>query len=205
MFSNNQRKGLKAWVRYDGNNNAVASSLIFLKDKPKVGKWKEYMDVNLCCPTDCTVSYAPWTLVTGGAAGDGTVLVDDLADQSFTFVGPNDGQNSGWVYLTRYFATETCLDINYQWTSFDESPTLEHDRPIYWTSITQPTGEPADTTPRVETTPETGIWNITVPAGQWFSIGLYSDDSCCGRGFMSIGITEVECTTTTTTTTTAAP
>lgn len=50
MFNNNVRKGLKAWVRYDGNNNAVAGSLIFQKDKPKVGKWKEFMDVNLCCP-----------------------------------------------------------------------------------------------------------------------------------------------------------
>ena len=54
MF-NNVRKGLKAWVRFDGNNNAVAGSLIFQKDKPKVGKWKEYQDVNLCCPiTPCT-------------------------------------------------------------------------------------------------------------------------------------------------------
>lgn len=50
MF-NNARKGLKAWVRFDGNNNAVAGSLIFQKDKPKVGKWKEYQDVNLCCPS----------------------------------------------------------------------------------------------------------------------------------------------------------
>lgn len=45
----NNRKGLKAWVRYDGNNNAVAGSLIFQKEKPKVGKWKEFHDVNLCC------------------------------------------------------------------------------------------------------------------------------------------------------------
>ena len=55
MFNNSVRKGLKAWVRFDGNNNAVAGSLIFQKDKPKVGKWKEYQDVNLCCPaTPCT-------------------------------------------------------------------------------------------------------------------------------------------------------
>lgn len=53
MF-NNVRKGLKAWVRFDGNNNAVAGSLIFQKDKPKVGKWKEYQDVNLCCPSTPT-------------------------------------------------------------------------------------------------------------------------------------------------------
>jgi len=57
MFNNNQRKGLKAWVRYDGNNNAVAGSLIFQKDKPKVGKWKEFMDVNLCCPATPSGGY----------------------------------------------------------------------------------------------------------------------------------------------------
>jgi len=52
MASN--RRDLKAFVRYDGNNNAVASSLIFQKNKPKVGKWKEYKDISLCCPSDCT-------------------------------------------------------------------------------------------------------------------------------------------------------
>ena len=51
MFNNSQRKGLKAWIRFDGNKNAVAGSLIFQKSKPKVGNWKEYMDVNLCCPS----------------------------------------------------------------------------------------------------------------------------------------------------------
>jgi hypothetical protein len=57
MFNNNQRKGLKAWVRFDGNGNAVAGSLIFQKDKPKVGNWKEYVDVNLCCnPTTTTTT-----------------------------------------------------------------------------------------------------------------------------------------------------
>lgn len=56
MFNNNTRKGLKAWVRFDGNNNAVAGSLIFQKDKPKVGKWKEYVDVNLCCSSDTTTT-----------------------------------------------------------------------------------------------------------------------------------------------------
>lgn len=190
MFTNT-RKGLKAWVRYDGNNNAVASSLIFLKDKPKVGKWKEYMDVNLCCPTDCTPNYGQWKLVTGGQAGDGVVLVDDdLQYQQFTFVGPNDGESNGWVYLTRYFATETCLNINYEWASFDGD--TEYDRPVYWLSETKPTGEPGDTDPKVDNTPEDGEWNITVPAGQWFSVGIYSTDSCCGRGFLSIEVNEFE-------------
>ena len=206
MFNKNQRLGLKAWVRFDGNNNAVAGSLIFQKDKPKVGKWKEYKDVSLCCPsTDCNVDYSPWRLVTGGEAGDGTALVDDLEEQEFTFVGPNDGENEGWVYLTRRYDIETCLEINYQWTSFDEEPTLEHDRPVYWTSSTQPTGIPEDLTPRATEIPENGIWTVSVGAGEWFSIGIYSDDSCCGRGFLTISVNESSepCPTTTTTTTTA--
>lgn len=202
MFNNNVRKGLKAWVRYDGNNNAVAGSLIFQKDKPKVGKWKEFMDVNLCCPTtDCTPDYGQWRLVTGGQAGDGVVLVDDLLDQEFTFVGPNDGDGNGWVYLTRSFPTEVCLSIDYEWASFDGG--TEYDRPVYWTSASQPTGQPADTTPKADSTPDSGEWNVTVPAGQWFSVGIYSSDSCCGRGFLTISVNENEgpCPTTTTTTT----
>lgn len=187
MFTNT-RKGLKAWVRYDGNNNAVASSLIFLKDKPKVGKWKEYMDVNLCCPTDCTPNYGQWNLVSDG---DGVALVDNLSSEAFTFVGPNDSDNNGWVYLTKLYSVETCLQINYNWASYDEG--IDVDRPVYWNSPTQPTGIPGDTSSRAETTPESGTWNVTVPAGEWFGIGIYSTDSCCGRGFLSININEVPC------------
>lgn len=51
----NQRRTLKGWVRFDGDNNAVPGSLILRKNKPKVGNWKEYTDVNLCC--------SPYTLV----------------------------------------------------------------------------------------------------------------------------------------------
>lgn len=200
MF-NNVRKGLKGWVRFDGNNNAVAGSLIFQKDKPKVGKWKEFQDVNLCCPvTDCTTNYGLWTEVTGGAAGDGTVLIDST-NTDFTFIGPNDTQQNGWVYLTRQFGVDTCLEIDYDYATFDGDAT--YDFPVYWNSLTQPTGIPGDLTPRVTTAPESGTWTIQVLAGEWFSIGLYSTDSCCGRGFLSIEINETEgiCPTTTTTTT----
>ena len=207
MFNNNQRKGLKAWVRFDGNGNAVAGSLIFQKDKPKVGKWKEYKDVSLCCPsTDCNIDYSPWRIVTGGEAGDGTVLIDDPDEEgcpAYTFIGPNDAQDNGWVYLTRYYPTTTCLEINYEWTSFDNSgegpPT--YDRPVYWTSGTEPTGLPGSIVPRVSATPEDGTWEVVIPGGQWFALGIYSTDSCCGRGFLSVEICEVECPTTTTTTT----
>ena len=46
MSSNNN---LKAWVRYDGQNKIVPSSLILQAKKPKVGTWKE-ISTDLCCP-----------------------------------------------------------------------------------------------------------------------------------------------------------
>jgi hypothetical protein len=42
-------KKLKAWVRYDGQNKIVPSSLILQANKPKVGTWKE-ISTDLCCP-----------------------------------------------------------------------------------------------------------------------------------------------------------
>ena len=75
MSNNNQRKGLKAWVRYDGNNNAVASSLIFQKSKPKVGTWKEYTEVNLCCPVP-----EPTTLLSSTVSeGEGVYCVEAVS------------------------------------------------------------------------------------------------------------------------------
>jgi len=39
---------LRAWVRFDGNKNAVPGSLILRNTKPKVGTWRE-VTYNLCC------------------------------------------------------------------------------------------------------------------------------------------------------------
>ena len=43
-------KTLKAFVRLDGQNRVIASSLILRKNKPKVGRWREIV-VNECCTT----------------------------------------------------------------------------------------------------------------------------------------------------------
>jgi hypothetical protein len=45
MIENNK---LKAFVRYDGNNNIVPGSLILRLSKPKDGKWEE-IPTSLCC------------------------------------------------------------------------------------------------------------------------------------------------------------
>lgn len=46
-------KTLKAFVRLDGQNRVIASSLILRKNKPKVGRWREIV-VNECCTTTST-------------------------------------------------------------------------------------------------------------------------------------------------------
>lgn len=193
----------RAFVRYSKQGKIVPGSLILTSGSFPSGPstWNE-VPADLCCNN----IYGNWKLVTGGVAGDGVVLVDDLGPgdcPGFTFIGPNDGENNGWVYLTQYFSTTTCLEINYDWTSFDENGPSDPpsvDRPVYWLSSIKPTGIPGDLTPQVEGTPASGTWNITIPAGQWFSIGIYSTDSCCGRGFLQVEICTVPCPTTTTTT-----
>ena len=196
----------RAFVRYSKQGKIVPGSLILTAGSYPNGPsiWKE-VSADLCCNDIlCTpANYGDWKLVTGGVAGDGVVLVDHLEDcPTYTFVGPNDDDDDGWVYLTKYFPSTTCLEIGYEWTSFDDgagSPP-DVDWPVYWNSSTQPTGIPGDLTVRVSDTPDNGTWNVTVSAGQWFSIGIYSSDSCCGRGFLTAEICEVECLTTTTTT-----
>lgn len=46
MASN--KRLLKAYARFDGSGRVVASSTIFRKNMPKVGKWKEVQEY-LCC------------------------------------------------------------------------------------------------------------------------------------------------------------
>lgn len=42
------KRPLKAYVRYDGSGRAVSSSLIWRKNKPKVGNWKEVQGYECC-------------------------------------------------------------------------------------------------------------------------------------------------------------
>lgn len=44
------KRPLKAYVRYDGSGRAVSSSLIWRKNKPKVGNWKEVQGYECCNP-----------------------------------------------------------------------------------------------------------------------------------------------------------
>ena len=47
------KRPLKAYVRFDGSGRAVSSSLIWRKNKPKVGKWQEVQGYECCNGDEC--------------------------------------------------------------------------------------------------------------------------------------------------------
>jgi hypothetical protein len=51
MQNGNNKRPLKAYVRFDGSGRIVAGSLILRKNKPKVGKWHEIQAYECCNPT----------------------------------------------------------------------------------------------------------------------------------------------------------
>ena len=62
MATNN--RPLKAYVRFDGSGRAVSSSLIWRKNKPKVGNWKEVQGYE-CCNPDPAPTFTPIELCYG--------------------------------------------------------------------------------------------------------------------------------------------
>jgi hypothetical protein len=178
----------RAFARYTKKGQLVPGSLIITTQggyPNKTSLWKE-VDVDLFQEAN---KFLPWKVVTTGEAGDGIILGNVNSSNLFTVIGPDDDVNDGWVYLKRYFPLGAEFSIDYKWASHDDSgisnpPNV--DWPVYWTSVAEPTGIPSDLTVRVSGTPANGTWNITVNPGEWFSIGIYSDDSCCGRGFLQL-------------------
>jgi hypothetical protein len=113
----NQKKTLKGWVRFDGNNNAVAGSLIFRKNKPKVGNWKEYTDVNLCCsPYTLISNVVPGTPPSNLCAVGFSIYCDDFsvlsASSTLNLVGISaqavvDGLNAQFSFLGTWVVVST--------------------------------------------------------------------------------------------------
>jgi hypothetical protein len=114
--------------------------------------------------------------------GDGTIT--QTSNNTYRIDGPNDDEDDGWLFIKKYFDTETTMSVDYIWSSQDEPGA---DRPIY--EVTEQEPSEVDITNRLENTnsqSETGTWTINVPADRWIAIGVYSTDSCCGSGSLSI-------------------
>lgn len=54
----NNRKDLKAYVRFDGSGRVVPGSLVLRKKMPKIGKWIEIQAYECCAPTTTTTTTA---------------------------------------------------------------------------------------------------------------------------------------------------
>jgi len=57
-MNGNNKKDLRAFVRYDGSGRVVAGSLILRRQKPKVGKWTEIQGYQCCTDHTLTTTVA---------------------------------------------------------------------------------------------------------------------------------------------------
>ena len=127
-------------------------------------------------------SIGEWTNV--NVEGNGTMT--RTGNNTYRIDGPNylNGNNSGWLFIKRYFDTATTMSIGYEWFNNDEG----EDWPMYDVVSEDPTGE-INNTSRLDNNNapyETGTWTINVPANNWLAIGVWSTDSCCGSGSLNI-------------------
>jgi hypothetical protein len=123
MATNN--RPLKAYVRYDGSGRAVSSSLIWRKNKPKVGKWKEIQGYE-CCNVDQT------PVVVG-------IESSFPINYASVEVGP---ENGNWYQRIDSYTDQTANDIYELATLFNSSfPNLGSFRVVddilYWTPSIQ--------------------------------------------------------------------
>lgn len=54
----NNKRDLKAFVRYDGSGRVVSSSLVLRVKKPKVGNWAQ-VQAHECCDSDYPTTSHP--------------------------------------------------------------------------------------------------------------------------------------------------
>jgi hypothetical protein len=114
--------------------------------------------------------------------GDGSIT--QTSNNTYRIDGPNDDNGDGWLFIKKYFNTETTMSIDYEWRNTDSG----EDWPIYDVSEQEPSE--VDIVNRLETSPganfETGSWTINIPANRWVAIGIYSTDSAAGSGSLSV-------------------
>jgi uncharacterized delta-60 repeat protein len=115
--------------------------------------------------------------------GDATVTRED---KHWTLVGTNDAHSNGWSYVKRQFFEFGTLYINYDWFTDDG---LDYDHPFYYVSSDEPVGNTNinfNDNLFVNSDSETGQINISYEPGDWVSIGVYSNDSTEGPGYLRI-------------------
>jgi hypothetical protein len=60
------KRDLRAFVRYDGNQRVIPGSLVLRRSKPKVGNWKEIQTYECCDTVGCNVPPVPLSAIATG-------------------------------------------------------------------------------------------------------------------------------------------
>lgn len=128
-------------------------------------------------PRSATAALRVWTTLRDG---DGSVTTGTGRALSFYCTGPNDGVGTGWSAIKSFFASATTIVYDWDWTTVDG---IAYDWPFAITSATEPFSYSFPPKLASANTQSATNVSITVPAGQWVSFGVFSSDSCCGRGW----------------------
>ena len=112
--------------------------------------------------------------------GDGSVATGTGRALSFYCTGPNDSTGNGWSAIKSYFATATTITYDWSWTTVDG---INYDWPFAIVSSSEPFTYSYPTKLASANTQSATNATLNVPAGNWASFGVFSSDSCCGRGW----------------------
>lgn len=125
-----------------------------------------------------------WTVVTGGAAGNGRAT--EVSQNYWNIVGPDDNNQDGWCYIKASVLSGGYVDFSLNWNTPDSGGCCD------WTVISvdgnNPTGKPSDVSRVNTSTPFVGSVRRFVKAGDYISVGIYSNDSEAGPGYLGVGI-----------------
>ncbi len=104
----------------------------------------------------------------------------------------NEGE--GLTYVYHQFQTSGTLTLDYFWSTIDECNPL-CDWPFYWVSSNQPNGInniDYTTFQFAFSLNEAGQITINYNAGDWVTIGVYSNDCCCDPGVLFISAPQIQ-------------
>lgn len=122
---------------------------------------------------------------------DGNGTINFISSQEIDIVGPNEGGSDGWSYIKVQMPYNGSITFNYIYTTTDDcANTPDYDWGFYYVSQDEPSGSDyIDFESNIFawcTGSTGGTTTIYFNEGDWVSIGVYSVDSCCGPGVLSL-------------------
>lgn len=117
--------------------------------------------------------------------GDGGISLTENGVVDAFIRGPNDSGGNGWSVIYSYFANPTAIQFNYTWSTTDG---INYDWPILQEMQNEPfaVSFPTWGIKMVNSNNESGSRSFVTTGNSWVVIGVYSSDSCCGDGRLTV-------------------